>query len=465
MTFANCRAASAWSVPSHASMLTGRLPHDHAVHARSPGFDALDPDETFLDDLPDHRSIGVSANVYASSAFGFDTLFEEFLDVSRDQRYPTGLDLVKFIDDHPDADPSLGRYADLLGAIATHDRPLASLGNAAWLAGDGFAREGPFSLPTPVDDGARTVTRALESRIGNGSEPVIAFANLMEAHEPHRGTWEYDCSRYRGTVPRGWSSRGLKAWDVMADPEAHAEATARYRALYGASIEYLDRVVSGFIDRLLDTTDRETAVVLTADHGENLALPADEGGFGHVTSLSEGVLHVPLLLVNPPAGYPERIDGLASHLDLRQLVVGLARGESPQITAGEGCAAAEVIGITPSNEPLLEQDPDRWDRLVRCVYEDERKHVWDSRGEYSEYVIDPDRPCWQRRVGAGTGGNRSDSPPAWAAELFATGASEYRRSVDARTGDVDSAEDTIEVDDAGNKHDDGLDPRVARRID
>ena len=44
-----------------------------------------------------------------------------------------------------------------------------------------------------------------------GSEPVVAFIDLMEAHEPHRDTLGYDRSRYAGTVPRGWSSQGLKA--------------------------------------------------------------------------------------------------------------------------------------------------------------------------------------------------------------------------------------------------------------
>ena len=87
--FEDCRAASGWSVPSHASLLSGSLPSTHGIHAFTPRFNALDTTETFLDDLPDHRSVGVSANVYASSAFGFDTLFSEFVDVCATNGIPT----------------------------------------------------------------------------------------------------------------------------------------------------------------------------------------------------------------------------------------------------------------------------------------------------------------------------------------------------------------------------------------
>jgi len=41
VTFSNCRAASSWSVPSHASMITGELPHVHGIHTHDRYFDNL----------------------------------------------------------------------------------------------------------------------------------------------------------------------------------------------------------------------------------------------------------------------------------------------------------------------------------------------------------------------------------------------------------------------------------------
>lgn len=86
LSFEQCRAASSWSVPSHASIFTGELPSEHGIHAES--FDAdfsfasVDPESTFLGRLPGHRTVGVSANAYVNSTFGFDALFDEFHDFS-----------------------------------------------------------------------------------------------------------------------------------------------------------------------------------------------------------------------------------------------------------------------------------------------------------------------------------------------------------------------------------------------
>jgi arylsulfatase A-like enzyme len=69
--YSNCRAPSSWTVPSHASFLTGTLPHEHGAHAYNTTFERISEEETFLGDL-DHRTLCVSANPYVSSAFGAD---------------------------------------------------------------------------------------------------------------------------------------------------------------------------------------------------------------------------------------------------------------------------------------------------------------------------------------------------------------------------------------------------------
>jgi hypothetical protein len=377
-------------------MVTGRLPSAHGVHAAAPRLDALDRDETLAGDLPSHRFLGVSANVYAGSAYGFDALFDEFVDVRRDHRYPAGLDVSTYVEEA--TAPGLGRYRDVLWASLTHDRPGASLLNAA--AGQVHtltSRDGPLaSLPSPFDDGAVPARRAALDRVRDGDEPFVLFANLMEGHEPHRDTLGYDRSLY--DVPRGWSSRHLETWDAEDRTPAVERDLDRFRDLYGASVEYLDRAVAGFVDDLRAATDRETTVVVTADHGENLGYPADDGHLGHVSSLTEGVLHVPLVLVNPPAGYDARITEPVSHLDLRRLLAGLAAGETPDVRRDR--VPAEVVGLTPGNEPLRETDPDYWGRHRRCLYVDGTKREWDDAGGARVVTLDPDRPCWQRATDA-----------------------------------------------------------------
>jgi arylsulfatase A-like enzyme len=76
----------------------------------------------------------------------------------------------------------------------------------------------------------------------------------------------------------------------------------RFRALYAASVDYLNRQVSAFVRDLLATAP-ETTVVVTADHGENLADDA-ERLFDHVSSLSEAVLTSRSSSSTPPATRP-----------------------------------------------------------------------------------------------------------------------------------------------------------------
>ncbi|ESP86928.1 sulfatase [Candidatus Halobonum tyrrellensis G22] len=454
-----CRTAGGWTAPAHASMLTGLLAHDHGVHARSPRYDSLDPADTLVGDLDGH-AVGVSATPHAGSASGFDRLFDEFHDVTRSRPDPRGFDARAVADE---ADGRIGRRIHLVREALAHDAPGASLANAARAAADRLARGGTLGHePAVLDDGARAVARLLRDRVTETERdaPVFAFADFAEACAPlvdRRGL-------VRGTVPRGWSSAdaGLTPEAVVADPDEYVEELAFYRHLYAENVAYLDRVCADLVADLREATERETTVVVTADHGENLFDDPDDPAFGHVGSLSEAVLHVPFVLVDPPAGYPPVVDGLASHLDFRALVRGLAADETPGLTAegdpesgdvagDERAVAAELVGVAPGGEALAARDPERWDRVRRAVYpHDAAKLCWDDRGERTEYELDPDDPCRQRRVATGTGG-----APGWAEAVFGEPVAETdertRRGGDAgadgrdRTDDADRRADPREV--------------------
>lgn len=50
--------------------MTGQLPHEHGIHTYRADFSALDTADTFLNDLPGHRLMCVSASVWATNTFG-----------------------------------------------------------------------------------------------------------------------------------------------------------------------------------------------------------------------------------------------------------------------------------------------------------------------------------------------------------------------------------------------------------
>jgi arylsulfatase A-like enzyme len=63
-------------------------------------------------------------------------------------------------------------------------------------------------------------------------------------------------------------------------------------ARYDGAIAYTDEVVGGFVGELLSGDGgKNTLVVVTADHGEELF---DHGGFGHGFTLHREVVDVPL---------------------------------------------------------------------------------------------------------------------------------------------------------------------------
>jgi arylsulfatase A-like enzyme len=388
ITYEQCRAASSWSAPSHASMFTGELPSAHGVHAHNRDFSGLSRADTFLDHLPNHRAIGASANVWASSSFGFDRLFDEFTDISPDRRFPEGIHVAEF-GQRCDQEGLEKQLAFLREALA-HDHPFKSLANGALVQFDELTARAP--APKPLDDGAKTVSRQLRRHVEEGDEPFVAFANLMDAHGPLRHILGYDRSLH--DAPLSWTSDDID-WEAAVESGDEA-VLEQYKQLYAASIDYLDRRICALADELYAATDLQTTVVVTSDHGDNMATEADGGLWGHVeSSLSEGLLHVPQVVLNAPSSGTDVIEEYTSHTSLGDLLVGLASGERPSVTADR--IAAERIGNSGQLATVEGVDPAA-DRAMRCAYEGDRKRVWDSIGGRESYRLDADRPCWQERV-------------------------------------------------------------------
>lgn len=427
-TYRQCRAASGWSLPSHASTFTGELPHVHGVHTHARDFTRIDPETCFLGRLPDHARVGVSANVYASRYCGFDSFFDEFVQVSH-------ATAPQFERARSPNDPELTGigYADYVALALRDERPLRSLANGV------LTKVHPYDVlfsgrpwPEIRDKGTKKALAEATSLIlaeEAADRPVFAFLNLMDAHVPmyhHRGL-----DRGLHSVPNSWTSRGgPSAREVSTDPKSHREYVRNYRQLYSASIEYLDRLVDAWIEELQRETEHETTVVVTADHGENLGSADDDYQFDHHSSLSESILHVPLLLVNPPAGYPESTSTMVSHLELGDLMVALAREEV--FTFGNGPVTAEVIGHTG-------EDPGGayWDRLIRCAYDGSRKTVWDSLGAIRIADLDLESPENRTTFDVDSEGFPEEDEVLFESDALTTKREALERAVDADDSGLD----------------------------
>jgi hypothetical protein len=201
----------------------------------------------------------------------------------------------------------------------------------------------------------------------------------------------------------------------------------------------LDRRIATLVSEIETWTDNETTIVITADHGHNLGYLADDRLIHHEGNISEGLHHVPLEIINPPDGYPDRIDQLFSQLSLGELIQNLATGRQwdSELTAEQ--VPAEVIGLCGTGDPRNYREFESgeyayWNRLIRSVTRSKTKMVWDSLGNRSHYQLNPHRPCRQQQTDDDFDVDRLETA------YFETVAADYKQQT-SRDGTTESVTD------------------------
>ncbi|QCS41801.1 sulfatase-like hydrolase/transferase [Natrinema versiforme] len=392
--FEGMRALGGWSVPSHAGLLTGSVPSETGVHAHQRRFDPIDAADTWIAPLSrsGYESVCVSSNIYASPVFGFDRFFDRTVPISPSRRLPAGMDVQRHISDR--STDGVEAYADFVRQALEHDHPLRSLANGVLLKLDDVSRKLPIEKPT--DFGGRAIARALEREVTEPDGPVLAFANLMDAHGPHTPFRGLDDSIHG--VSADFHSSSFRDSDVnVADGLGeYTAAVERVRRLYAATVDYLDRIVADLVAALGTGDDRESIVIVTADHGENLGYQSDGHLMNHMSSLSEALLHVPFDVIatgerdfdlaTDATARPVDVDGLSSHADLGDVLRSLAsEGPFDPFAFERERARAEIVG---SGSGIPEGgDESYWDRGQRVVYEGDRKYYRDQLGTEAVYDV------------------------------------------------------------------------------
>jgi arylsulfatase A-like enzyme len=433
VSFEQCRAASSCSVPSHGSILTERLPSQSGIHNFNVDYASVPTEETFLGRFSDYRTIGVSANEYVGTAFGFSSHFDSWSNISPYHRFEDGIDIKYFSSAGDGADANgIEFYFQFLKTAFRHDAPVQSMLNGAAGQLDQWLAHAP--VPKLLDDGAKPVSRKIRNDVTDTDEPFFLFANYMDAHYPMHHVLGFDSSLHDASYR--WTSFGFEGYQELmynVDDafERYDEFVSTYRDLYAAAIDYLDRQVASTVRSVLDATERETTIVVTSDHGENLGYEADDHMFWHSSSLTEGLLHVPLEIINPPEGFDPVEEQLFSQRNLGKLLAALAEERTPDLF--EERAPAEIVGgDVGATDGLLTSEEQEWfDRAQRAVVSTEQKTLWDSLGTVTGYELDPDRPCWQRETDADVSTDIGE-------EFFDTDIVSYRRQVDAARAATDA---------------------------
>jgi arylsulfatase A-like enzyme len=250
--FADAVSASSWTLPGHASILTGLFPSQHGVERDINALPASA--DTLAERLKraGYETFAATSHVYLTGRWGFHQGFDEY-----DQR----------------------------AAVGSPQKPVATkIVNSAlqWLEQRGF-----------ID--------------GEPAKPFFAWLHIFDPHwdyaAPPPFSTQFDPD-YTGTMRGDYASLRpfIKAVVGYDQPPPMPERDLRHvNALYDGEIAYVDDELGRLFDALRrHDLFEDTLIVVTSDHGEEMM---EHGSLeGHQWTLYEEVIRVPLIMHPPASG-------------------------------------------------------------------------------------------------------------------------------------------------------------------
>jgi len=376
ITYERAISTAPWTLPSHASMLTGLYPEEHRV---SWGNYRLDDEAAVLPELlktKGYQSFAISNNRLLNEDNGFSRGFDSFTDTTRE--------------------PRIHRWQLALRC-----------GAPQWLA----PRFG-LSADAGWDQGAGWTNWLLAHRFRQlGGRPFFGMINYFEPHDPYRPPQRF-VDRLLTRQERAAYLRLRQGEEELA---AHAcgndevytnEQIELLEKAYAADVAYQDEVFGGLID-LLDRTGllQSTWVVVTSDHGE---LFGEWDMVYHTAGAHYQLLHVPLL-VRPPGGVEaRRVAAPVQPVDIFMTFLAQAGLPAPSAVtrayplpldpnapgARKVCVSqtygASIAGLSITQRKNMQADLSQWLTWINSVYADGMLLQLDSRGGRSLYDVSRD---------------------------------------------------------------------------
>lgn len=208
-----------------------------------------------------------------------------------------------------------------------------------WLKQKTFARrEADRQLPGGPNAAARTVDAGLDF-LKRAPDRSFLWMHLAVPHAP---LYPIDFS---GKTPRALPSPKV---DFNQVGKATLEESRRYEAMYEDYVRYADYEFGRFLDGLAAAgLDRDTLLVVTADHGEEFMPNRISHGSGN---LSEDITRVPLIVHRPDQTAGRRVDRLVSHLDVAPTIL---REVYREVPAGLPGLVLGAEGEPPADRAVL----------------------------------------------------------------------------------------------------------------
>jgi len=263
--FSRAYSTSSWTQPAVASLFTSLTNQNHGL--QKIGGVLSSKFETLAEILQTkgYKTAGIISSPILGEKYGFSQGFDFFLQVNNKSLFETG----KSITSHKVSDQAI-----------------------AWLE--------------------KTYQQF-------GHSPFFLFLHYFDPHWLYRNHSEFYVDiDYKGKLTP--ETGMLQLLEKL--PELTQDDIAYLISLYNAEIAYTDH----YIGRLLAFLEKSklvenTLIILTADHGEEFM---QHNYIGHVQSLYEELIHVPLIFYTPEVFPPHTVDAPVSILDIIPTIFGLS---------------------------------------------------------------------------------------------------------------------------------------------
>lgn len=367
--FERCVSTANWTLPTHASILSGLFPRSHGAVSATEGGGVVrvntgDPatsmklSVTSLAEVLEeagHRTGAVLANHWwLKREFGLSQGFEHF-DTTWSRRRST----VSF---------------------PTRDAKEITDAALRWLKRGGRKRQG-MGMKRSKGGAAATAS----------SRPFFLFLNYLDPHTPYAPPAPYDTK----FLPEGFSAdvpalftRYPSLVDSHMDLETPKEASARtlFQARYVGEIAFVDEQVGRLIDHLASTGELEkTIVVVVGDHGEAFG---EHGFSGHRKDLHQTEVWVPLILRLPDRVRVGRHEPMVSQVDIMPTLLQLLDLPIPEEVEGRSLLEPGPRWIAAEDVDHREEVTwrqglfhDHWAYLKGADQSDRLFHLRDDPGE------------------------------------------------------------------------------------
>ncbi len=307
VTFEQARSTAPWTLPSHASMMTGRWPHELSTGINRP------LDET-------HRTLAESlaAQGYATAGFVANATYCGI---------ETGLGRgFAHFEDH------VLSLADVLWTSALGQRVILQV----TFPPERRARGNPNDYHRK--DAASIRRDMLAWVLRQGDRPFFAFLNLYDAHDPYIPPADFD-RRFSIGAGSAADMATLERWFISDKKKLTSREIQFVLDAYDDGIAYLDEQLGLLFDDL-ERIGRlaNTLVIVTADHGEHLG---EHQLYGHASSLYDAEIRVPLLIFLPGGAHGGQT--VTSQVSLRDLAATIADLVRPERLAISRAVARSVL--------------------------------------------------------------------------------------------------------------------------